>query len=310
MKPNILIESITGDKNFEHATGITIRENFDSILKFSEEAILSTMSEFALDESLELFDIGLRLCVEVRSILDEAISIHQDHLPYLVLSSKIVNLMIAIRKIIRAGLPDAFKCIFRPLTESIDTFYVCIVDKDFRQAYGNVSEMYDNNEFWYRNAKYDRIKSKIHRMFTDASGIEDQFNFYNTKRKEQQKFLSESLHSSFNAAFATYFTPTIKGELPLKEYGNVTTAYPAMVLNLLEEISIFNYVLHHVCVTKRISSDIQSDIFTNSRAFMYLSSKYADLCDRYLPLLNETKNSILEELTHAKDQLSKQNRFK
>lgn len=74
--------------------------------------------------------------------------------------------------------------------------------------------MYDNNEFWYRNALYDRIKSKIHRMFTDVSGKEDQFNFYNTKRKEQQKFLSESLQSSFNAAFATYFTPTIKGELP------------------------------------------------------------------------------------------------
>lgn len=186
MNPNLLNESITGDRNFEYSTGIQIRRDFDAILESSEKEILTTMNEFSFDDYLELFDVGLNLTIEVRSILDATTPTDQDQLPYLILSAKITNLLIALRKILRAGLPDAFKCLFRPLTEAFDTFYVCLVDTDFRQAYGNISEMYDNNEFWYKNAKYDRIKSKIHKMFTDASGTEDQFNFYNEKEKHSK----------------------------------------------------------------------------------------------------------------------------
>lgn len=295
MHSNLKSESISGDLNFENATGIHIRRDFDAKLKEIEEEVLLTIADASLDDYLELYDVGLNLIMEARSILEKQLSTSNDHLPYLIIISKITTLMVALRKMIHSGLPDAFKCIFRPLTESFDMFYVSLVDEEFRLSYANITEMYDNSEFWYKNARYERIKSKIHKMFTDASGTEDQFNYYNEKRKTQQKFLSESLHSSFNAAFATYFTPRINGDMdpPLNEYGNVTSAYPSMLLNVLEEVSIFNFVIYHVCSTKNISSNINIEAFLDNEAFKYHSVKYADLFDRYVPALNEIVNLIV-----------------
>lgn len=89
-------------------------------------------------------------------------------------------------------------------------FYVCLVDIDFLTTYGNGKELYDNNEFWYKNARYEKIKPKVHKMFTAISQSEDQF-ITTMKGEDQSKFLFESLHSSFNAAFELSSPPQLMG---------------------------------------------------------------------------------------------------
>ena len=150
MHSKLKSESISGDLNFENATGIHIRRDFDAKLKEIEEEVLLTIADASLDDYLELYDVGLNLIMGARSILEKQLSTSNDHLPYLIIISKITTLMVALRKMIHSGLPDAFKCIFRPLTESFDMFYVSLIDEEFRLSYANITEMYDNSEFWYK----------------------------------------------------------------------------------------------------------------------------------------------------------------
>lgn len=192
----LIIESKLADLAFERNIKEPITKDFNFIFAETEQNLSEVMSEFNLDNYMELYDVALNLLIETRIRLDELMPNYNDQVTFLMLISKATTLMIGIRKALTSGLPDVFKCLFRPLTETMDMFYVCLINEEFYNEFGNSKELYDNNEFWYKKARYKSLKPKIRTLMLRISDNEELFSYFNERRESQTKFLSESLHSS------------------------------------------------------------------------------------------------------------------
>ncbi|AIQ13617.1 hypothetical protein [Paenibacillus durus] len=290
------------DALFFTESSLDPRLDFDFILKETESDVLSTIREAELDDFLSLYDVGLRLVIEIRDTLENARPVQ---ITYLVLISKVTTLLVGIRKAIHSGLPDVFKCLFRPLTEAFDMLYVCLIDSDFLNKYGNLNELYDNNQFWIKNAKQKHIKPKIHRLLNKLGDATAQIKFFDERRKRQHEFFSESLHSSFNSAISTFFTPTINGDIPLNAYGNVTTAYPKLFQEVLDELQLFNYVLFQLCNVDSPEPFCPQPLIDN-KVYQHLAIKYHILYDDFMPRLYDFVDEINTSLTNSLDEYKSQ----
>ena len=97
---------------------------------------------------------------------------------------------------------DAVKSIYRPFHEMIEIFFACLIDKDFAEKYGNPNVMYDNNEFWRNNINGNKLDRYINRIFDELEYPKESKKEYFKRRDDSNKFLSETLHDSFNSTFS------------------------------------------------------------------------------------------------------------
>lgn len=251
-----------------------------------------------------LFDSALALYQSVLEIFKEAAAKDNEDITYLVLSSKIFSLMLGMRKLLYAGHTDSYKCLLRPLLESHDTFYTSLVNSDFSKEYGNITSLYDNNDFWYRKGKGNKIKKFIHQLYRILGADTDFISDFDDRRENQQRYLSESLHSSFNASFSTYFTPTLDGDMR-HMYGDVTVSYPLLILNTIDEASHFHHILKAVCEKDDLLNLSFAPYFKENVLYNYRFDKFALLYQAYRPALFELK----EETNAAFHKLAEQPGF-
>lgn len=193
---------------------------------------------------MALLDLGLKCIVEMHNLFVVTNEKSIKHFSHLVLTAKMSSLLVAMRKMLYSGLVDAVKCINRPFIETIDLFYVCLINTDFSKKFGNTQEMYDNTAFWHKNISKGKLKNDIHKLFLLLSSNEQYLKNFDERRKSQQNFLSNSLHGSLNSAFSNYAMISLDlSGYSTDVFGKVTTAYPNLLLSLLEDINLLLQIM-------------------------------------------------------------------
>lgn len=286
------------DKTFQEVTGIDPSLDFSEILKHREEVIIKPSLEKHLRDAIVLFDSSLAVFQSVFEIFKYATEKDNENITFLVLSSKIFSLMLGMRKLLYSGSADSYKCLLRPLLESYDTFYTSLVNSDFSKEYGDITALYDNNEFWYKKGKGNKIKKFIHELYRNLGADNDFIKAFDDRRDHQQRYLSESLHSSFNASFSTYLTPTLDGDLR-HMYGDVTVAFPNLLLDTIDEASHFHYILHTVCENESLLNLSFITYFKENKLYNYRCDKFAHLYQDYRPALAELQEETTAVLRQA-----------
>ncbi|AHV98969.1 hypothetical protein [Paenibacillus sabinae] len=298
-KITALIAAHLYDDAFYKTTGINPIINYSEVLQKHGEKILESLNKH-LQDGLVLFDSSLQLIETIYKTFESDAKSNHENITFLVLSSKIFSLMLGMRSVLFSGSSDSYKCLLRPLLESFDTFYTSLINPDFSKEYGNTTEVYDNNDFWYRKGKGNKIRKYIHQLYR-VLGADDEFVAeFDNRREYQQRFLSESLHSSFNAAFSTHFTFNLDGELK-HMYGDVSIAYPALLLETIDEISNFGYILNALCQDDELLSLSFIQSFRENVLFNYYCDRFALLYQTYRPQLAELKentNAIFRDMAN------------
>lgn len=78
-----------------------------------------------------------------------------------------------------------------------------------------------------------------------------------------------------------------------------------MLKQVLEEIRIFNFIIHHVCTDPQVSPTLNSNELSKSIKLNYLSNKYDDLYTRYIDALDMMGDEIYNGLKQAYEEVKK-----
>jgi len=244
------------DIDFFKESGIDPSLNIDIILNAKYEECKELLTN-KLEDYLVVFDDGINLVGRIHEVCKQNHLNTKVGLTYVVLTSKMVTLLIGIRKMIYSGLVDCIKNLNRPFIETIDVFYACLINKKLSDSFSNTNEIYDNNKFYWNNFSKEKLIKEYNKLFHKISMTEDYIKFLNNRRKALRSFFSESIHSSFNSAFVNYLMYTLDFELSDNCYGKVTTAYPMMLMKLIEEIFILSRIFH-ISLEQKISDDLKN----------------------------------------------------
>jgi len=220
-----------------------------------------------LEDYLILYDEGIKMVIQLHELFKENHLKNDEGLAFVALTAKMISSLIGIRKMIYSGLPDCEKNLNRSLHETIDIFYACLINDELNQSYARADKMYDNDDFYWKNFSKNKLEKECTKLFRKISVAESQITFFNDRRKYLKSFFSESIHASFNSAFAAYSMFTLDLEISTDYIGKVTTGYPKMLMSLIEDLYIFN-VVAYISLDQKLCKSIEKiDIHSN---FMYL----------------------------------------
>lgn len=258
-----------------------------------------------VDDYLVLFDDGIKSVIGIHEICNRHHSKTQKGFAFVVLSSKMIGLLLGIRNLIYSGLPDCAKSLNRSLIESMDIFYACIANSNLSNAFAAKDKIYDNNSFYRKHFSKGKLKRECEELFDKISMTPENMEYMKGKRKHQHSFLSESVHSSFNAAFTSYMMCTLELEFSHNYYGKVTTAYPNMLIRVIEDIYIFNYVFYS-SIKERASVDLDNVNFEDCAALIHYRDKFRDLYEKNQVVLHKQSeeyslffNEVLNHLNNT-----------
>ncbi|MGX4583051.1 hypothetical protein [Paenibacillus chitinolyticus] len=294
MKENSSIREVTrlSDAIFHEEYGINPQMDLDNILKTKEYESKELIHQH-VDDQMVLYDRGLQAIINVHEILEDLHQTTHQHFTFLVLSGKICTTLIAIRKMLETGLLDAAKCLNRSLIESIDLFYTSLINPDFNANYGNTKELYDNNEFWYENINRGKLKKEIKKLFETLGSAPELIEHFNQRRKDQQDFLSNSIHSSFNSTMSNYVMMKIDfSGFSSDIFGKVTTGYPNILNKLLDEMYLYLQIFGSSIINKLPSLGL-SDI-SQYPVFLYNAQTFEGFYTEYFDVFEKQVEDIME----------------
>ncbi|MWC28717.1 hypothetical protein [Paenibacillus sp. MMS18-CY102] len=277
------------------------RHNYDPYndleytINSKQPALRALINEHLVDY-VHILDIGIAAVINLHEMLVNS-KLVETEITFVVLTAKITGNLLSIRNMMYAGMMDSIKCLQRPMIESIDIYYAALASKDFASGYGNITEMYDNKDFWKKNIK-DKKVYKNFRTFFESIGVDSsiQKKFFK-KREQNQEFFSNSLHSSFNSAFAAYTMPNIDfSSYSSDVFGKITTAYPKMLVELLSEVISFLQINSHAITNEIILASYNEGLKT---LFFHNYSKMEALIESFGPKLVELTNEIQEAFHDA-----------
>lgn len=280
---------------FKQETSIELPNSIEQQLN-DQFLSLQPLINDELGEFIDMFDIGIQSLVEIHhaySLLHES---SKEHFAHIVLTAKVCTLLLAIRKLLKAGMVDACKALHRSLIETVDLLYVCIQNPDFASRYANTKEMYNNKDFYKRNIKDKRLQQDIRQLF-NTLGVEPQEirNFFK-QRESSQEFLSNSLHGSFNAAFSNYMMFNLDfSDISRNLFGKVTTAYPAVLKQLLEEMLNLIHVFKNA-IDKKMPT-VPTYLSDSLKRFFHFSECYTLYYENNISQLASWINDINNVLT-------------
>lgn len=202
---------------------------------------------------------------------------HYAH-TYIVLSANVVNLLLGIKDNLHNGLPNCAKILFRPLIEAIHVFQASLYDEDLKEGFMNL-EMYDNNNFYFENFSKGKLFKKCTEFYKSLGIDEAKINYLTERNKSITKFLSESVHSSYNAAFSSFITATIDYDISDNHLGKITLAYPKILSLLIEEIVAYNTVYKTYIEKNKDKFDVNSPEF---KLYNLYSDRFDTLTALYL----------------------------
>lgn len=296
--------SIEIDQLLYQETGLIPVKNIELELNKKQDECTDIIFK-QLDDFMIIFDEGIKTIIKIHDVCELVHSNTMGGFSLAVLSAKMVSLLLGIRKMIYSGLVDCVKNLQRPLIETIDIFLACLNNEDISADFGKKSAMYDNNKFWKDNFAYGKVNKEIVQLFTRLEASEEYIEYFTQKRKDQKNFLSNSIHSSFNSAFVNYLMCTLDGEYSNDLFGKVTTAYPNMLLNLIEDINLLNQVFYTVLERKLCSQlegfDVHNDDILYNHHYMKYDYLYSancmrlnDICNQYSSALEEARKLTLQ----------------
>lgn len=309
---NLKTKANSIDEDYLTITGLDPKMNIDDILD-SKIVESKTILHEKLEDYLILLDEGIKVVIKMHEICKSNNLKKKSGFAFVVLTAKFISLFIGIRKMIYSGLVDCIKNLNRPLIETIDIFYACLNNKELSDAFARTHEMYDNNKFYWDKFSKDKLSKEYISLFNKLSLDKDYIEFLNSRRKSLRSFLSESIHSSFNATFSNYTMCTLDLEFSDNYYGKVTTAYPRILMTLIEEIyiltSVFSLTLEHKIAKDFVNMNVE-DI---DPLFLHYNNKFADLyrnnwkhlseqSELYTIFFTEVMNLMKEDSNGTKDQ--------
>jgi hypothetical protein len=108
------------------------------------------------------------------------------------------------------------------------------------ESFSSTNELYDNNDFYWKHFSKDKLPNEYKKLFEKLSITPEYIQFLIDRRKKQKSFLSESIHSSFNASFSNFIMTDLNFEFSESYWGKITSAYPMMLMDLIQDIYIFD----------------------------------------------------------------------
>lgn len=277
------------DKEFHKNSKIDPRMNLDSILNNRQDKLSKTLHE-KLEDFLVMYDNGLKLTIKIHEMFKEHYTEKKIGFAYLVLTGKMVTLLIGIRKMMFSGLNDCTKSLNRPLIETLDIFYACLINKELSDRFSKSDELYDNSKFYWENFSKDKLTKECTKLYETIEIDKEGIVYLNTRRKNLKAFFSESIHSSYNSAFANYMMLTLDFDIDDNYLGKITTANPKMLLGLIEEIFILNNIFKTV-LEKKITEDLKDIEKQNAYAlYLFFSDKFDGLYRANSVKLQENSN--------------------
>lgn len=259
-----------------------------------------------LESYLALFDDGLNLIIQIHEVCKSTHQENKSGLSFLVLSSKLITLLIGIRKMIYSGLPDCIKNLQRPFIETIDVFFACIINDKLNESFSSTNELYDNNDFYWKHFSKDKLPTEYKKLFEKLSITPDYIQFLIDRRKKQKSFLSESIHSSFNASFSNFIMTDLNFEFSESYWGKITSAYPMMLMNLIQDIYIFDQIFH-IVIEQKINQNFDTiEISQLNPLYLHSHFKYEALYNDNWESLYKVAESYPNFLNEAIEKIKKQ----
>lgn len=266
--------------------------NIEERIELNNSA-LNGIIERELQDYFSLLDLGISAIVEMHYICES------KEFVYASITAKLVGQLLSIRTLLKQGQMDAVKSIYRPFHEMIEIFFACLIDKDFAEKYGNPNVMYDNNEFWRNNINGNKLDRYINRIFDELEYPKESKKEYFKRRDNSNKFLSETLHASFNSTLASYLMPTLDMELSDNIFGKITTAYPMAMYQLLTDICLLNAVFFRAVDSEKAHAFSRSDIVGPDKMnYNHFMKAYDTVYDLYYQDLYKKAYDI-DEMLHA-----------
>ncbi len=306
---DLKLEEVFKKIDFENKKVHTIDFEIDLPELLKKEEIDINNDLLPLKNYLILYDESIKMVLTIHELLEKKTFDTKSNHTLLILSSKVLSSLIAIRKLLHSGLVDSTKNINRTLLETIDIFFACIIDSELNRSFGNTELMYDNNDFYWKNLTSKKLSLKCSELFKKLKINTDYIDYLLERRKNLKSFLSESIHSSFNSSFVTYLMFDLNFDIENKKLGKVTTAYPKMLMALIEDIYIFTEIFQNSVeqnITEELSNLKSYPFYVNYllyyNKFMYVYKNYHKILDeesnqhsQYLNKLSEiykSKNDI------------------
>ncbi|PPQ47385.1 hypothetical protein C5G87_18925 [Paenibacillus peoriae] len=233
--------------------GEITRIDIEKELKIVNKSCLNDTNDFLgpwitmLDESLHFLLLLHRFYWNLRMNSDEDIPI-----TFTMLLAKTCSQVVAIRKLIIAGLEDSARTVSRSFVETVDLMIVSLLDKDFSDQY--FAEEVDGNKFWKQNIAYGRIYKRIEKIIETAGIDEEERENFLKHRREIKSILSSAVHSSLSSAFRSMFIPSIRhsGKLSTSILGHVSAHSQSHLSFIIMDIYYFSSIFMHLLISDHL----------------------------------------------------------
>ena len=287
------------DKTFKKISGINPSMDLDKILHQSctkNNILLSSR----MNDYLIVFDEGIKTIIRTHELCKN----NKVSLSFIVLTAKLVTLSIGIRQMLYSGFVDCVKSLQRPFIETIDVLFACLINKELNDAFANTKEKYDSNDFYWKNFSKNKLEKDHLELFRKIKITEDYIKFLIERRKDQRSFLSESIHVSFTSSMANFLMATIEWEFSDSYYGKITTAYPMLLMQLIEEIYLYNQIFFK-SISEKVCVDFEKlniDPLTN-----HYYKKYDSIYTLYCKQLYEKAEAFPKLFYEMMDEMKNKN---
>jgi hypothetical protein len=294
------------DKAFKRNFGLNGSVELDKKLENQSKKNKKILDK-ELESYLVLFDDGLNLIIQIHEVCKSTHQENKSGISFLILSSKLITLLIGIRKMIYSGLPDCIKNLQRPFIETIDVFFACIINDKLNESFSSTNELYDNNDFYWKHFSKDKLPNEYKKLFEKLSITPEYIQFLIDRRKKQKSFLSESIHSSFNASFSNFIMTDLNFEFSESYWGKITSAYPMMLMDLIQDIYIFDQIFYKVLEQKINQSFRTIEISQLNPLYLHAHYKYEALYKDNWESLYKNAESYPKFLNDVIEEMKKQN---
>ena len=253
--------------------------------------LLGKVIKNEMQDYFTLLDLGISAIIEMHYICKGKPFVYQS------ITAKFVSQLLSMRTLLYQGQMDSVKIIHRSLHEMIEVFFACLIDKSFAEKYGNPNVIYDNNEFWKININGNKLDQHINKLFDEVGYRRESKKEYFKRRERTKKFLSEAIHASFNSTFATYLMFTMDKRCSDNLYGEITTAYPMAMYELLTDICLINAVFFMAVDQEKAFAFSKNDIIGEDKIkYNHYMKLYDTTYDLYFQDLYKKAYDISEAL--------------
>jgi len=174
------------------------------------------------------------------------------------------------------------------------------------ESFSSTNELYDNNDFYWKHFSKDKLPNEYKKLFDKLSITPEYIQFLIDRRKKQKSFLSESIHSSFSASFSNFIMTDLNFEFSESYWGKITSAYPMMLMDLIQDIYIFDQIFYKVLEQKINQNFGKIEISQLNPMYLHAHYKYEALYNNNWESLYKAAESYPKFLNDVIEEIKKQ----